>query len=285
MKTKNFLKTLKLSNKTSRFYFDVSDIITLKSAKKDIEGLNVLIGEKNFNEKLKSIIINNPHLVPIFPLLVGVRDSYIELLIEYTYKKPWISRGYDFSGEDLDESKIEGIIDFFERVGLKDFFENAEIKDVYSYLLGIHLGLRTNARKNKSGEFMEQYIDSYVKNLCREKGLEYLSQATSKDILINFNIDISPVVKNKRIDFVINDKGKLLLIEVNFYNSTGSKIKSVAQEFVKFNQDCLKSPFVKDFIWITDGAGWLKERKTLERTFSEGINVININDMHNQQII
>lgn len=280
-----FLETLKICNKTSKFYFDDIDILEIKNMREKIGKLNSLIGNKDFDNKLKNIILLNPELINIFPLLVGVRDLNIDLLVEYTYDKPWVTSTYSLKENDLSEDSLNNILDFFKNIGLKEFFQNEEISDVYSYILGMHLGLKTNARKNKSGTFMENYIEGYLERLSyNNNNLKYISQATSKDILKEFNIDIKDTLKNRRVDFAINNNGKLILIETNFYNSSGSKIKSVTQEFIKFNKECENSSEIQDFIWITDGAGWLKERKTLEKAFNEIDNIININDMHNKYI-
>ena len=279
-----FLETLKVCNKTSKFYFDNIDILEMKNMRKEIEKLNILIGEIDFDNKLKNIILLNPQLVSLFPLLIGVRELSVDLLVEYTYDKPWVTSTYLFNKNDLGEKSLQGIIEFFKNVGLKEFFQNEEIVDVYSYLLGMHLGLKTNARKNKSGTFMEKYIESYLSRLCFDNNLKYLPQATSKEILREFNIDIEDTLKNRRADFAINNNGKLILIESNFYNSPGSKIKSVTQEFIKFSKECADCDAIQDFIWITDGAGWLKDKKTLEKAFSEIENIININDMQNKYI-
>lgn len=276
-----FLDTLKVCNKTPEFYFNKNDISTLKFIKKDINKLNSLIGEKDFDNKLKSIISSNPTLTLIIPLLIGVREDKVDLLLEYTYDKDWITKTYLFKYDRIGENTLNDIVEFFTKTGLKEFFQNEEISDVYSFLLGMDLGIKTNARKNKSGTFMEEYIDSYLNKMCLSNNVQYISQATSEHILKEFNIDVIDILKNRRIDFVINNNGKLILIETNFYNSSGSKIKSVTQEFIKLDKELSNCPNIQDFIWITDGAGWLKEKKTLEKAFLEIENIININDMQN----
>ena len=275
----DFLKNLVETNRTADYYFDIHDILEIKNIKEDIESLNTLIGNKDFNSTLKEILLNNPNIIKFIPLLVAHRKNSLDLLIDYSHDKPWIVNTYLFGMKNINDNTILSIIDFFEKVGLKELFLNREITDVYSFLLGIHLGLRSNARKNKSGTFMENYTEGYISNMCKENNIEYISQATSEDILLHFGIDIKDVLKNRKPDFVINNNGKLILIEVNFYNSVGSKIKSTTNEYIKLNselKDCLE---IQDFIWITDGPAWKKEKKTLERAFENIDNIININNM------
>lgn len=275
----DFLKNLVETNRTADYYFDIHDILEIKNIKEDIESLNTLIGNKDFNSTLKEILLNNPNIIKFIPLLVAHRKNSLDLLIDYSHDKPWIVNTYLFGMKNINDNTILSIIDFFEKVGLKELFLNREITDVYSFLLGIHLGLRSNARKNKSGTFMENYTEGYISNMCKENNMKYISQATSEDILLHFGIDIKDVLKNRKPDFVINNNGKLILIEVNFYNSVGSKIKSTTNEYIKLNselKDCLE---IQDFIWITDGPAWKKEKKTLERAFENIDNIININNM------
>lgn len=276
-----FLENLVKTNKTAEYYFNLSDILEIKRMKENIDKLNILIGNKNFDDTLKNILIETPDIIEVIPLLIAYREENLDLLMEYSYDKPWVVNTYSFKSKNLNEEKILSIIDFFEKIGLKKIFIEEEISDTYSFILGSHMGLRASARKNKSGTFMEKYINTYISKMCNENNIEYISQATAKDILNCFNIDIRDVLKSRRPDFVINNNGKLLLIEVNFYNSVGSKIKSTANEYIKLNnelKDCLE---IQDFIWITDGLGWKKEKKTLERAFENIENIINIHDMNN----
>jgi type II restriction enzyme len=71
----------------------------------------------------------------------------------------------------------------------------------------------------------------------------------------------------KRFDFVIKTKVKTYLIETNFYNSSGSKLNETARSYSdlapKINQ---YSNF--EFVWITDGEGWLSAKNKLEEAYS-----------------
>lgn len=279
-----FLENLVKTNRTAEYYFNIPDILEIKRMKKDIDKLNELIGNKNFDNTLKNILVETPSIIKMIPLLIAYREENLDLLMEYSYDKPWVVSTYSFKLKNIDEERILSIIDFFEKIGLKKFFMDKEINDVYSFILGTHLGLRASARKNKSGDFMESYVNTYISNMCTNNNLEYISQATADEILTSFNIDIKDILKNRRPDFVINNNGKLLLIEVNFYNSTGSKIKSTANEYIKLNGELKNCLEIQDFIWITDGPAWKKEKKTLERVFENIENIINIHDMNNGYI-
>jgi type II restriction enzyme len=73
---------------------------------------------------------------------------------------------------------------------------------------------------------------------------------------------------------VIHANGKLFLIEVNIYGGGGSKLKSVAGEFITLHEQLKSSPAT--FVWITDGFGWKKTRRQLEDSFSSIDHIINL---------
>jgi type II restriction enzyme len=82
----------------------------------------------------------------------------------------------------------------------------------------------------------------------------------------------------KRFDFVIKTKVKTYLIETNFYNGGGSKLNEVARAYSdvapKINQ---YENF--EFVWITDGQGWLSAKNKLEEAFSIIPSVYNLSNL------
>ena len=73
----------------------------------------------------------------------------------------------------------------------------------------------------------------------------------------------------KRFDFVIKTKCKTYLIETNYYNSGGSKLNEVARAYSDVAPKINRYPNY-EFVWITDGQGWLSAKNKLE----EAINII-----------
>lgn len=70
----------------------------------------------------------------------------------------------------------------------------------------------------------------------------------------------------KIFDFVVKTANKTYLIETNFYSVGGSKLNEVARSYIEINEQIsLISGF--EFIWITDGQGWLSSKNKLEQAY------------------
>ena len=84
----------------------------------------------------------------------------------------------------------------------------------------------------------------------------------------------------KRFDFVIKTKRKTYLIETNFYNSGGSKLNETARSYSdvapKINQY-----ENYEFVWITDGRGWLSAKNKLEEAYNTIPSMYNLSTLQN----
>ena len=114
----------------------------------------------------------------------------------------------------------------------------------------------------------------YIQQVCNDFGLSYLKEATAKAIKEHWNIDLKVDKSSRRIDYVINNNGKLFFFEVNFYGGGGSKLKSTATEYVKMSE--YWNAHNIEFIWITDGAGWIKTQKPLREYFDKAEYLLNL---------
>ena len=59
-----------------------------------------------------------------------------------------------------------------------------------------------------------------------------------------------------------------IVIECNFYNTTGSKPIETANAYIDLQRKIRKRQGIS-FIWITDGAAWKQMRKTVIQSFRE----------------
>ena len=62
----------------------------------------------------------------------------------------------------MKNGEISDIVEFCKKSGILDLF--GEINDLYAYLLGMEVGLDSNARKNRSGKIFEQLVEIIMKN-------------------------------------------------------------------------------------------------------------------------
>lgn len=95
------------------------------------------------------------------------------------------------------------------------------------------------------------------------EGILYRKEVNSKEF-----IDMTSLGHDlKRFDFVIKTTKKTYLIETNYYNTGGSKLNEVARAYSEIGVKINKYPQY-EFVWITDGQGWLSAKNKLEEAFS-----------------
>ncbi len=121
---------------------------------------------------------------------------------------------------------------------------------------------------------MENLVEFFVAETCKELHIEYMAQATSKRITEQWSIDVIVDKSSRQLDFAINNKGKLFFIECNFYGGGGSKLKSTATEYIEMNRYWNKQGI--EFIWITEGAGWRSTLRPLREYFDKGDYLLNL---------
>ena len=294
MQTKNFenLKnTLQNSIFTWDYFTDFEKVKkNVKKIEKELNLLNYLIGKENIEEEFLSLIEEYPKVRKILPILIAIRNNKLsetsvitdEQLLNAENKK------YIFNDSINDEIRKELLI-FFNVSGLRDLFESKSVKNLVDYCYGVEVGLDTNARKNRTGTLMEEHCEAFMNKFVDiHKNFKLLREATKVHIFEEFNIEVNTQLdsdKNKkndrRFDFVLynTENKKLYIFEVNYYSSSGSKPNSIAREYSDL-YTLLKNQNI-EFIWITDGQGWLKMLNALEQTISHNKYVINLDMLKN----
>lgn len=71
----------------------------------------------------------------------------------------------------------------------------------------------------------------------------------------------------KEFDFVITTDAKTYVVEVNFYNSGGSKLNEIARSYSDIAPKVNSVPGF-EFVWITDGVGWKSARNKLQEAYN-----------------
>jgi type II restriction enzyme len=162
--------------------------------------------------------------------------------------------------------------------------QNHLIGNLYDYVTGVEVGLGSNGRKNRGGHQMEDLVESFLK----KSGVEYYKEMYLHEIEKKWGVDLSAIsaegTSTKRWDFVVKTANKIYVIETNFYTGGGSKLNETARSYKMISEES-KSIKDVDFIWITDGAGWISARRNLEETFNTMDYIFNIADMENGTLI
>jgi type II restriction enzyme len=244
-----FLSQLSETNSTLDSFTDFEKIkrnVNIISIK--LNQLNYLIGKKNLKEAIEELYSENKTVFQVLDILIAVRGN----------KKVIDENGGIALLETYFETP-EKIIEYIEKTGLADIFRNKDITNLVDYVFGIEVGLDTNARKNRGGTNMEKTVSS----IFDKAGICYRTQVN----IAEFS-DIKSLGDDRKVfDFAIKTKKKTYLIETNFYNGGGSKLNEVARAYSdvapKINQYDNY-----EFVWITDGQGWLSAKNKLQEAFN-----------------
>ena len=268
------LKNLKPSIAGYDFYTNFDKVLeNIKLHENELIHLDTLIGSKTLEKDFKEVITKHPKVLTAIPILLAVRKSTVLI-----YDTELIE--FDF----LDRNQpIELYIKFMRETGLFDLMESNHIRSLRDYLIGIEVGLDSNARKNRGGELMTVLVRDYLSEISNVTVHEEL---TKKEIQRLYQIDLDSFldlngnqnIAAKRFDFAVKTNTHLYLIETNFYASSGSKLNETSRSFKSLGRDIDR---VKDvsFIWITDGIGWHSAKNNLREAYDEIEHLYTLTDL------
>ena len=260
-----------------RYYIDFETIYkNAEIYKIELNMLNSLIGSKNIENDFRNLVEKYPNVIKCIPTLLAVRQSEIIDLdedgnkFEYNFKK----MNYD----------INQYIVFMRETGLFDLLENHLINNLYDYVLGVECGLNSNARKNRGGHLMEDVVEKFIQKAGFKKGETYFKEMYLQEIEEKWKLDMSFISNQnqatKRFDFVVKTDNCIYGIETNFYASGGSKLNETARSYKMIAEES-KKVVGFEFVWFTDGMGWISARNNLKETFDNMEHIYNIADMKN----
>lgn len=248
---KIFLSQLSETNATLDYFTDFKKIkgnvnkIAIK-----LNQLNYLIGKTDIQAAVKELYEENPKAFEVLDILIAIRKN--------KNAKTFNNKG-EIVMLDTYFTSPESICEYIEETGLGEIFRNKDVKNLVDYVFGIEVGLDTNARKNRGGENMSKAVSLFF-----DKDKVFYKKEVSNTAfpeILSLGADV------KRFDFVIKTKKKTYLIETNFYNGGGSKLNETARSYSdvapKINQ---YENF--EFVWITDGQGWLSAKNKLEEAYN-----------------
>lgn len=237
--------------------------------------LNSLCGSKNIVEDFRIILNRYPEVVSVFSLLIGVRGDSIQILKD-TGNNFFEFIDYNFINKSkLSDSEVNKYVLFFKETGLFNFIQNKGIQSLKDYTYGVEVGLDTNGRKNRGGSAMELLVEKLITPILFSHNCSFIVQGTQKEVFRKWGLHLPLDKSNRIVDFIINKNGKLIWVETNFYSAGGSKLKSTAGEYKDLYKFCKENNI--EFVWITDGNGWISTRKPLKETFELTDYLLNLN--------
>lgn len=154
----------------------------------------------------------------------------------------------------------EAFVDFLDKGKFLTVFSPENISTLDNYLWGVEVGMDSHTRKNRSGQIMQDWVQTILEN---KNGIKIWEQKKIDDIpaaLFSFDCqNLDPKLLNKVWDFILKTDDKFYFLECNYFDVAGSKIDTVAAQYsyfyTKINQEHQLSSR-SEFIWITDGIFW-----------------------------
>ena len=269
-----WLATMRDSIATWRYYTDFEKVYSnVESIKVELNILNSLIGSRNIEKEFKQLLIEYPKTLKVIPILLAKREREIKII--------------DAGGEFLfnfnnPNYTIDEYTKFMRETGLFDLLENHIINNLVDYVTGVEVGMDTNGRKNRTGDAMEDLVESYLIKHGLVKGASYFKEMTKSEIESKFDLDLGYISNQgkteKRFDFVLYVNNHVYACECNFYGSSGSKLNETARSYKNL---AIESKQVEGFtfVWFTDGVGWNTAKHNLEETFDVLDTIYNLKDL------
>lgn len=269
-----WLSTMRDSIATWRYYTDFEKVYSnVESIKVELNILNSLIGSRNIENEFKQLLKEYPKTLKVVPILLAKREKEIKITdaegeFLFNFNKP--------------NYTIEEYTKFMRETGLFDLLEKHIINNLVDYVTGVEVGMDTNGRKNRTGDAMEDLVESYLVKHGLIKGVSYFKEMTKSEIEEKFNLDLKCISNQgkteKRFDFVLYVHGHVYACECNFYGSSGSKLNETARSYKNLATES-KQVEGFTFVWFTDGVGWNTAKHNLEETFDVLDTIYNLKDL------
>lgn len=284
------MNNLKKSITPGDFYVDFPKVyVNIKDYELHLNILNTLIGKENIEEEFIDLINKYPEVMQSIPILLATHEQKFDIISIPTYEllksisennfEVFEEKFISYNFKELNHS-IKDYANFLRISGLFDLIENRKIKNLVDYALGIEVGLDSNTRKNRSGKIMEAVVEEFLKL----NGINYYPQMKYKEIDEKYGTNLCSIGKStKKFDFVFKsiNSNDIIVMEVNFYGTSGSKPNETAKSYIELNNDINSLNDKVKFVWITDGPGWISSRLNLEDAYDNIEHLYTIKDLEN----
>jgi len=257
-----FISQLSETNATLDYFTDFGKIKTnLSKISIKLNQLNYLIGKEDLKLAIEELFEENAKVFEVLDILIAVRKNK---------NAKTFNREGEIVQLDTYFETSDKIYEFIEDTGLGEVFRNKNITNLVDYVFGVEVGLDTNARKNRGGENMSKTVSFFFD----KANFFYKKEVNSTEFpeITSLGSDL------KRFDFAIKTSVKTYLIETNFYNGGGSKLNEVARAYSDVAPKINQYPGF-EFVWITDGKGWLSAKNKLKEAYSIIPSVYNLSNL------
>ena len=258
-----FMSQLLETNATLGFYCDFNKIRrNVADIEISLNMLNYLLSQQDLESAVKSLWERDKTVFDVLPILIAIRKRD---------NKKVITTDGNIVPVTSYLTSFEGIMEYLEKTGLAKIFKEKTITNLVDYVFGVEAGLDSHARKNRSGDVMENLVaEIFAKN-----GISFRKEVYSTDYPEIHKIHDGD---KKRFDFVVKTKECTYLMEVNFYSDGGSKPNEVARAYTELAPK-INSVDGYVFVWITDGIGWRKAKSMITAAYMAIPDVYNLTDI------
>lgn len=278
---KSFQKSLVVTNRTPDFYVDWKKVKqNVDKIKIELSLWNSLIGSESIEDDFINLISKYPEVIKTIPILLAIRDREFPVIIDFFNIEKGV-KGINFNKKrhsTLTNEEIEDYFNFVQKSGV--FVVFSYIKNFYDYVIGVEVGMDTNARKNRSGQAMELLMKPIVEDVSRELGCRVFFQKKFSSVGLWGKVPAS--LANRKSDFIVLKDGICVNIEVNYYSGAGSKPEEIVDSYINRKNELANYEW--NFIWITDGEVWRGSESQLSKAFSELDYIFNI-DLVNRGLL
>lgn len=252
-----FFKQLKPTSYVLQNYVNWDKINQrLKEKGLKLNDLNYLFSSTidEFNSQFDELYKIRPESFSILPLLISSRST------DFVY----LDSNADVNKFDYN-NKIS-VQKFLIDSGLRDnlFINNQKNRNMREYYLGLEVGITSADKKNLSGKWASEQIAK----LLNEKSIPFTKEVPYNKVL-NINLE-----RDKYFDYVFTVNDITYCLEINFFNTSGSKINSESARFEDLSRT-FENYKGLEFVWVTDGIGLKKHQTQIQKALSKIDNMFN----------
>lgn len=152
---KTFMSQLFETNATLSYWTDFAKVKTnVSSIEIKLNTLNYLFGKQDLRAAITELWNNDSRVFKVLQILIACRKRD---------KKKVINANGEYVLLESYLNTLDGVIEFVEGTGLAKIFKDKNVKNLVDYVFGVEVGLDSNARKNRSGDAMEDIVELIIK--------------------------------------------------------------------------------------------------------------------------